>query len=172
MSLRSVLALTLGFTLLACGGDDDDDAAGDDDSSEAGDDDDSSGAGDDDDAATGEAPVLAGLSVTHAMAGDECRAYVTFTGTDADGDIATSSVFVGFNPAPPLSWTFDTGSAPPMYEVAYAVDILISDGAVVPHVKAEEVYDVEVWVFDDAVNESNHLMQAKWQAPTQECELP
>jgi hypothetical protein len=170
MSLRFALLFTLGLALVACGGDDDDDAAGDDDSVAL--DDDDSASGDDDDAATGEAPVLAGLSVTYAMAGDECRAYISFTGTDADGDIATSSAWVAFNPAPPLSWTFDTGSPPPMYEVAYAVDILISDGAVVPHVKAEEVYDVEVWVFDDAVHESNHLMQAKWQAPTQECELP
>ncbi len=169
MSLRFALLLTLGFALAACGGGDDDDAVGDDDSV-ATDDDDSSQAGDDDDAATGEAPVLADLVVTHAMAGDECRAYVTFNGTDADGDIATSQVWVSFDPMPPFSWTFDTGSEPPMYEIAYALDILISDGAVVPHVKAEEVYDVEVWVFDDAVNESNHLMQAKWQAPTQECQ--
>ena len=171
MSLRFALLLTLGLALVACGGDDDDDAS-DDDDSVATDDDDSAATGDDDDAVPGEAPVLTDLVVTHAIASDECRAYITFAGTDADGDIATSSVWVGFNPAPPFSWTFDTGSAPPLHEVAYAIDILISDGAVVPHVKAEEVYDVEVWVFDEAGNESNHLMQAKWQAPTQECELP
>ena len=161
----------LGLALGGCGdgADDDDVTAGDDDSAVVADDDDSA-AGDDDDAATGESPVLAGLSVTHAMAGDECRAYITFTGTDADGDIAISSVRVGFNPAPPFSWSFDTGTPPPVYEVPYAIDILISDGAVVPHVTAEEVYDVEVWVYDEADNESNHLTQEGWQAPTQECQ--
>ena len=169
MSLRIALLFLLGLALVACGSGDDDDSQADDDSAATGDDD-SAATGDDDDAAIGEAPVLAGLSVTHAMAGDECRAYITFTGTDADGDIATSSVWVSFDPMPPFSWTFDTGSASPLYEVAYAIDILISDGAVVPHVKAEEVYDVEVWVYDEADNESNHLTQEGWQAPTQECQ--
>ncbi len=172
MMIRTLLWTlpALGLVLAACGGDDADDDAADDDDSAVTDDDDSAATDDDDDAAVGEAPVLAGLSVTHAMAGDECRAYVTFTGTDADGDIATSSLWVGFNPAPPFSWNFDTGTPPPVYEVPYAVDILVSDGAVVPHVPAEGVYDVEVWVFDEADNESNHLTQAKWQAPTQDCQ--
>lgn len=167
MSLRIALLGLTGLALVACGSDDDDSQADDD---SAATDDDDSATGDDDDAAPGEAPVLTGLSVTHAMAGDECRAYIAFNGTDDDGDIATSSVWVSFDPMPPFSWTFDTGNPPPVYEVAYALDLLISDGAVVPHVKAEEVYDVQVWVFDDADNESNHLIQAKWQAPTESCD--
>ncbi len=142
---------TLAALLLAlgCPTDGDDDSAGDDDENP-------------------DAPVISNLDIEHYKVGDKCNCLFQWHADDADGDLDGSTVKLMLNDTT-YTWTFTFQSAPP--HNAADMDVEIPVGGVVgePHVTADQTYDVELWMYDLAMNESNHLGEAGWTAPDDNC---
>jgi hypothetical protein len=142
----------------------------------SGDDDDSAG---DDDGVDPLAPVLSDLELQHASDGsDGCIVFVKWTVTDEDGDLAGKDEETGDWLAIEVKTKFDDGGCnwvytiqrdPPVNEVDLDVDIPVGGVIGSCYVNADETYDVEVYLFDLAGRESNHLVELEWDSPTEDC---
>ncbi len=161
-SLRILLALlALGTLLVGCPAGDDDDSAG------------------DDDGVDPLAPVLSDLQLQHASDGSGgCNVFVKWTVTDEDGDLAGKDEDTGDWLAVEVKTKFDDGGCnwvytiqrdPPVHEVELDVDIPVGGVIGSCYVDADETYDVEVYMFDLAERESNHLFELEWDSPTEDC---
>ncbi len=141
--------------------------------------DDDDSAGDDDDGEDPLAPVLSDLKLQHASDGsDGCTVFVKWTVTDEDGDLAGKDEETGDWLAVEVKTKFDDGGCnwvytiqrdPPVYEVDLDVDIPVGGVIGSCSVNADETYDVEVYMYDLAGRESNHLYELEWDSPTEDC---
>ena len=142
----------------------------------AADDDDSAG---DDDGIDEDAPVLSDLKLEHASDGSGgCIVFVSWTAKDADGDLSGKDedtdewlpvdLKVKFDDVG-CSWGYSIHRDPPVHEVDITVDIPVGGVIGSCHVDSDEEYDVEVYMYDLAGRESNHLLEEAWESPTEDC---
>ncbi len=143
----------------------------------AGDDDDSA-AGDDDDEPDPLAPVLSDLELEHGGGASACKVYLQFHAEDEDGDMGADD---GSGEGVPVEivtlfgdrethWMY-TLNAGEVFTSDFSLDYPVGGvlGQDDPYVDADTEYDVEVWMFDIAGRESNHLLEEGYETPGTDC---
>ena len=154
------LLVTLTFAVLFAGcptGDDDDDSAG------------------DDDGVDPLAPVLSDLELQQASDGSGgCLVFVGWTITDEDGDLSGQDEDSGdwqfieikakFDDSA-CNWEYTLQQAPPVTQHEITLDMPV--GGVIG--SGCYVNAVEVYMYDLAERESNHLYELEWDSPTEDC---
>jgi len=158
-----IALLPLGTVLVGCPADDDDDdsAVGDD---------------DDDDGVDPLAPVLSDLSVEHGGGASACRVVVQFHVEDEDGDLAASDGAGGYVSIPlyiefgieQFAYNY-TIQAKASFVQDLSLEFYLEEHGDDPVISPETVYDVEVWLYDVANNESNHLIEEGYETPATDC---
>lgn len=170
-----LLAMQLGCGMAVYHDDDsgDDDATGDDDASDddTGDDDatgDDDTTGDDDDTPPHPlAPVLTGFQISHGMSDGACTVDIAWHAEDEDGDLPQPVVYVSFD-GTVRQYNFQVGAEPPILSHDFALAIpAYTPGQLT--LNTGELFDVELWMEDDAEHESNHVGEQGWQSPDGDC---
>jgi len=161
--LLLIAILPLGIVLMGCPTDDDDDdsAVGDD---------------DDDDSINPLAPVLSDLEVEHGGGASACRVVVQFHVEDEDGDLAASDGAGGYVAIPlyiefgieQFAYNF-TIEGEASFVQDLSLDFYLEEHEDDPVISPDTEYDVEVWLYDVAGNESNHLVEEGYETPATDC---
>jgi hypothetical protein len=142
----------------------------------SGDDDDS--AGDDDDGPDPLAPVLTDIELEHGGGADNCKVYLQFHAEDADGDMGADD---GSGEGVPVEivtlfgtsethWMYTLNAGEVMtwdFSLDYPVGGVL--GQQDPYVDPDTEYDVEVYMYDIAGHESNHLIEEGYETPGTDC---
>lgn len=135
---------------LGCTPDDDDDSA------------------DDDDGPDPNAPVISNLDVDHYAVGEKCNALVEFHVDDADGDLDGSVIKVKFDDSE-HGLTLSVDGIPPFNSLDLSVEFQVGGVLTEKDLDHDTEYDIEVWMFDLAMLESNHLTELDWTSPDENC---